>query len=267
MASNRTLGMFYPTKTPERAPLKETPDIQKVVAGYKGKPPETDGEKFDATLANIEKRTVRATLPNGMKTAILSKTTRGHVVRARLTMRYGTEADFTGKRVAASMLDEAMSRGTKKHTFQQLKDAYDQLEAQVSYITQPGSFDVNIQTTRDNLPAVLALVDEVLRQPAFPQDQFDIAIKDAVSQLEEQKQDPQTQAFTAVGRVVSSYPKTHPLYVPTTEEQIAGLKALKLADVKKFAAFLGMSNATLSIVGDVDATTVVPWVEKTWGTW
>ena len=266
-ASNRTLGMFYPTKDAPRAPQKETPDIGKVVAGYKGKPPEAEGEKFDATLANIEKRTVRSALGNGMKLAILAKATRAHVVRARLTIRYGAEGDFTGKRIAASMLDDAMSRGTKKHTFQQLKDAYDTLEAQVSFGTQPGQLDVNIQTTRDNLPAVLALVDEVLRQPSFPQDQFDIAVKEAVSALEEQKSDPQTQAFTAIGRVISQYPKTHPLYVPTTEEQIAALKGLKLADVKKFQPLLGMSNATLAIVGDVDGAAVTSWVDKTWGTW
>ncbi|MBA3465502.1 MAG: insulinase family protein [Deltaproteobacteria bacterium] len=267
VSSNRTLGMFYPTKTPVRAPLEETPDVGKLVSGYKGKPPETDGEKFDATLANIEKRTVRSALPNGMKVAVLSKTTRGHVVRARLTMRYGAEADFTGKRLAASMLDDALSRGTKKHTFQQLKDKWDQLEAQVSFGTTPGTLDVNIQTTRDNLPAVLALVDEVLRQPSFPQDQFDIAVKETVSALEEQKSDPQTQAFTKVGQIIAQYPKNHPLYVPSTEEQIKDLKALKLAEVKKFHAFLGMSNATLAIVGDVDAPAVNAWLEKNWGAW
>jgi zinc protease len=266
-ASNRTLGMFYPTKDADRAPYKETPDIAKVVGSYKGRPPETEGEKFEATLANIEKRTQRSVLANGMKLAVLQKGTRGKVVRARLTMRYGSEADFTNQRLAASMLDEAMSRGTKKHNFQQLKDQWDVLEAQVGFGTTPGQLDVSIQTTKDNLPAVLALVDEVLRQPAFPQDQFDIAIKEGVAGLEEGKQDPQNQGFLAVTRVVSQYPKNHPLYVPTTDESIAQLKALRLADVKKFHALLGMSNATMSIVGDVDAAAIKGWVEKTWGTW
>jgi len=266
-ASNRTLGMFYPTKNADRAPYKETPDINKVVGSYKGKPPETEGEKFDATLANIEKRTQRAVLGNGMKLAILQKGTRGKVVRARVTMRYGSEADFTNLRLASSMLDDAMSRGTRKHNFQQLKDQWDRLEAQVGFGTQPGQLDVNIQTTRDNLPAVLALVDEVLRQPSFPQDQFDISIKEAVSALEEQKQDPQAQAFAAVARVIGQYPKAHPLYSPTTDEQIAGLKALRLADVRKFHGMLGMSNASMSIVGDVDAPAIKSWVEKTWGSW
>ncbi|MEO8700486.1 MAG: pitrilysin family protein, partial [Kofleriaceae bacterium] len=267
LASNRTLGTFIPTKTPERAPLKATPDVKQVVASYKGKPPEAEGEKFDATIPNIEKRTTRTTLASGMKLAILPKSTRGHVVRARLTMRYGTEADFTNNRLAASMLDDILARGTKKHTFQQLKDQWDSLEAQVNFATTPGVLDVSVQTTRDNLPAVLALVDEVLRQPAFPQDQFDIIVKEGLTALEEQKSDPQSQAFLTAARVVNQYPKNHPLYVPSTEESIAALKAVRLADVRRFAGYFGTSNATMAVVGDVDAAAVKSWIEKTWGSW
>ena len=267
--SNRTLGMFMPTKAPERAPQKETPDVAKVVTGYKGAPPEADGEKFDATLDNIEKRTTRTTLASGMKLAVLAKQTRGHVVRARLTLRFGTEADFTGtgNRVAISMLDEVLSRGSKQHTFQQLKDQWDALDAQVGFASQPGALDVNIQTTRDNLGAVLALVDEILRQPAFPQDQFDIVIKEVLTALDDQKSDPQAQAFLTVGRTIAAYPANHPLYVPTTDEAIAGIKALRLADIKKFAPMFGTSNATMTIIGDVDTAAIKPWIEKTWGSW
>ena len=268
VASNRTVGTFVPSKTPTRAPLKETPDIAKLVSGYQGAPPETEGEKFDATLDNIERRTTRATI-GGVKLAILGKQTRGHVVRTRLTLRYGSEADFAGggNRLAASVLDEMLVRGTRKHTFQQLKDKWDELDAQVTFASQPGVLDVSVQTTRDNLAAVLALVDEVLRQPAFPQDQFEIMVKESLTALDEQKSDPQGQAFNAVTRAVSPYPAGHPLYTPTTEESIAALKALKLADVRRYAAMLGASNATMAIIGDVDAAAIQPWIEKTWGGW
>jgi zinc protease len=268
LPSNRTLGLFVPSKAPERAPLKETPEIAKLVAGYKGAPPEAEGEKFDATLDNIEKRTTRATLPSGMKLAILAKQTRGHIVRARLTLRFGSEADFTGQRTAANMLDEILPRGTKLHSFQQIKDQWDALDAQVNFATQtPGQLDVNIQTTRDNLGAVLALVDEILRQPAFPQDQFDIVVKEDLTILDKQKSDPQNQAFLAMARASAPYPPSHPLYAPTTEEQITALKALRLADVKKFASMLGASHAQMTIVGDVDSAAIKPWIEKTWGSW
>jgi zinc protease len=267
MASNRTLGLFIPAKTQERAPLKETPDIAKTVAGYKGAPPEFEGEKFDATTDNIEKRTARSTLASGMKLAILDKKTRGHVVRARLTLRYGSEADFTGNRVASQMLDAIMERGTKSHTFQQLKDKWDELDASVHFNSQPGVLDVNIQTTRDNLPAVLALVDEELRQPAFPQDQFELIVKEQLTELDKAKVEPQQQAFVTVSRMINQYAPSHPLYTPTTDEQIAAVKAAKLNDIKKLPSMFGTSNATMTIVGDVDATAIKTWVDKTWGGW
>jgi zinc protease len=204
-----------------------------------------------------------------MKLAILTKRTRGHVVRARLTLRFGTEADFTGaaNRTAIAALDELLARGTRQHTFQQLKDQWDLLEAQVGFTSQPGLVDVTIQTTRDNLAPVLALVDEVLRQPAFPQDQFDIVIKESLTTLDDQKSDPQAQAFLQVARAISPYPASHPLYVATTDESITGLKALKLAELKKYAAMFGTSNATMTILGDVDTAAIQPWIEKTWGSW
>ncbi len=265
--TNRTVGIFVPTKDSERAPLKETPDFKKIVGDYKGQAPEVDGEKFDANLDNIEKRTTRTTLANGMKLTMLSKLTRGHTVRARLTMRYGTEADFTGKRLASSMIDDMLARGTKKHTFQQIKDQWDLLEAQVGFVSQPGLLDVSIQTTKDNLPAVLGLVDEILRSPTLPQDQFAIMIKESVTGLEDSKSDPQAQAFTAVARSVAPYAKAHPLYTPTTQEQIDDLKKLKVAELKKWPAMFGMSNATFAIIGDIDAAAIKAWTDKTWATW
>ena len=269
LPSNRTLGVFTPTKAPERAPQKETPDVGKLIGDYKGKPPESEGEKFDATIENIEKRTVRSTLADGMKLAVLNKQTRGHIVRAKLTLRYGSEAALTGtaNRVAASMLGSAMMRGTSKHSYQQLQDQWDLLESQVSmYSQETGRLDVSIQTTREHLAEVLTLVDEVLRQPAFPQDQLDILTKESLTALDDQKSDPQAQAFVTLSRAAAPYPASHPRYVPTTEESIAGVKAMKVADLRKLAAMLGTSNAQLTLVGDVDPA-VQPWIEKTWGGW
>lgn len=70
-----------------------------------------------------------------------------------------------------------------------------------------------------------------------------------------------------VRRTLAAYPASHPLYTPTTDESIAGLKALRLADIKKLAALLGTSNATMTVLGDVDTAAVRPWLDKTWGSW
>ena len=54
----------------------------------------TAGEAFDATPENIEKRAPSASeLPGGIKIATLSKSTPGKAVRARMTLRFGNEAE------------------------------------------------------------------------------------------------------------------------------------------------------------------------------
>jgi zinc protease len=58
-----------------------------------------------------------------------------------------------------------LMRGTTKHTREQLRDEFDRLKASVSV----GGDSASIETLRPNLPAVLRLVAEVLREPAFPE--------------------------------------------------------------------------------------------------
>jgi zinc protease len=267
VSSNRTVGLFLPTAKPDRAPLDQTPDVVAMLDGYKGGAAVSEGEKFDSTVANIEKRTKRLKLASGLQAALLAKETRGDVVRARLTVRYGSEKELTGKRVAAKLLGAMMRRGTRKRTFQQLKDEWDRLEAQVMFTSVPGELTVNVTTVNDKLLEVLAVVDEVLRTPSFPADQFAIATKEQLAALEEQRSQPGDQAFLAFNRAVTPYGKNHPLYVPTTDEEIAATRSLKLGQVRGLHRLIGMGAATFTVVGDFDAGKLEAWLGKTWGGW
>lgn len=265
--SNRTVGMYVPSKEPVRAPPEEAPDVAALLRDYKGGEAVAQGEAFEATVANIEKRTARKTLKSGMKLALLAKETRGDVVRARLTVRFANEKDLTGRRVASTFLADMMRRGTRKHSFQQLKDEWDRLEAQVEFTSLPGQLNVGITTVRDNLAEVVALVDEVLRTASFPADQFAVATKERLADLEEQRSKPETQSFVAFQRAVTPYPVDHPSYVPTIDEEIAAIKSLSLSQVKQLHGWLGMSDATFTVVGDFDAAALEGWLDRGWGGW
>jgi zinc protease len=140
---------------------------------YKGSAASEAGEAFVATVDNIEKRTAREELPGGLKLALLPKKTKGGQVRLALTVRFGSEADLKGKVEAASLLPEMLLRGTRKHSFEQLKDKLDLLKAEVSFGHGHGSpstvnvAQVHVKTVRENLAAVIALLGEMLREPAF----------------------------------------------------------------------------------------------------
>ena len=268
--TNRTVGLFLPTRTPDRAPLPAQPDVPAMVQGYQGKDAMTAGEDFEATVANVERRTTRVQLAGGLKLAFLPKQTRGNAVHATLTLHFATEQDVEvkGRKDAGGMVADLLLRGTTKHSYQQLKDELDRLKTHFGCGGGATSATCSLTTTRENLAPALALAAEVLRQPTFPADQFEIVRKEALAGLEQQLQDPQAQAFVTVMRKVDPQPADDVRYHPTTQEQIDRTKAIKLADVKKWHQdFWGASNAELTLVGDFDPKAVQGQVETLLGGW
>ena len=272
--SNRTLGIFLPDKAPDRAPLALTPDVVAMIKGYKGSVAVAEGEAFLATIDNVEKRTTRTELSDGLKLAFLPKKTKGGSVRLVLTLRFGSEKDIKGKTTAAAVLPNLLMRGTKKHSHQQIRDALDQLRAEADFgggHSSPGTVNVSqmrIKTTRENLPAVLDLLTELLREPALSKTELESLRKEMLSHLEEQLQDPRTAGQVALMQALFPYAKDDVRYVASVKESIERLRKVQTPELARIHKTLwGMSAAQLAIVGDFDPTEIKAKLAKDLGAW
>jgi zinc protease len=266
--SNRTLGLFIPTQKPERAEIPTTPDVLALVKDYKGEAVVSEGEAFDPSPANIESRTVRATTPGGIKTAFLTKKTRGNTVVARMTLRIGDEKSLMNRATAGSLAGDLLMRGTKTKTRQQIQDELDKLKARASVGGGPTAATVTIETTRQNFPAVMKLVAEILREPAFPANEFEQLRQEQLAGIEQQRSEPQALAALAFQRHIAPYPKGHVNYVSTPDEDVAELKAAKLEDVKKFYDdFYGASHGEFTAIGDFNEQEVAKLLNDLFGGW
>jgi zinc protease len=267
--SNRTLGRFIPTTQPDRSEIPATPDVTAMVKDYKGQAVIEQGESFDATPANIESRTVHGKLANGMQLALLAKKTRGTTVTAILTLHYGDQKSLFGKDAAAQMAGAMLMRGTAKHTRQQLQDELDRLKAQMS---ASGSVNngasVSITTVHAGFAGALRLAAEVLREPAFPESEFEQIRQSSIGRIESQRSEPQALAVNAMNRHLNAYPAGDPRAIQTPDEAIGDLKKVTLAEIRKFHAdFYGTSHAELAVVGDFDAAEVQKLAAELFGTW
>jgi zinc protease len=154
---------------------------------------------------------------------------------------------------AAQLAGAMLMRGTTKHTRQQIQDELDRLKARAFVFGAPTQATLFIETTRANLPAVVRLMAEVLREPTFPEKEFDLLKQEDLAVIEQQKSDPMQIAFTAFNRQIYPFPKGDPRYVSTPDEDIADLNAATLDQAKQFYRdFYGASNAQLTVVGDFD---------------
>ena len=266
--SNRTLGLFVPTEKPDRSEVAEAGDVVAMVKDYKGKAALAAGEAFDASPANVDARTTRTSLPNGMKLALLPKRTRGESVIATLTLRFGTPTALTNLAPTAQLSGTMLSRGTTSKSRQQLREEFDKLRAQWNVAGGSNNVTARVETTRPHLVAALRLVAEVLQQPAYDAKEFEELRRAQLANLEQSKSQPQTQAMTAFQKRLMPVPRGSILYIPSPDEAIADINAVTPEALKAFhAGYYGASHATMAVVGDFDAAEVKGVVGELFGNW
>ncbi len=266
--NNRTVGIYYPTEGSERVKIPPTPDIAKMIGDYKGREMIAQGEAFNVSPENIEKRTTRKSLPTGLSVSLLPKKTRGEEVVFRLTMRYGNETSLQGLATACEILPSMLKRGTSKYTRQELDDLLDQKRIQASFSGDAGQLTLTIKTKRTHFEEAVKLAIHMLREPTLPKAEFKILKQQQLAYLQAQLRDPQTLATITARRHIDPYPKGHPRHVMTVEEQIEAINALKLSDVKRlYDDFLGMDHAQVAIVGDFDPDAIEPLLAELSGNW
>jgi zinc protease len=267
-SANRTMGEFIPDPKPDRAEIPAKTDVAAVVKDYKGSATVQAGEAFDPSPKNIDTRTERYTLPSGMKVSLLSKKTRGASVHASIRLRFGDVESLKGKDTVASMAGEVLIRGTEHKNRQQIQDEIDKLKAKLNVNGDAQGANVSIETTRENLPAVLRLAGEILKEPAFPETEFEQIRKEQITSDEFGRAEPQVVAFNKLHRTLYPFPKGDVRGTLSVDEEIEELKAAKLEEAREFyKKFYGASNGALAVVGEFDAAEVKKAVSDLFGSW
>ena len=266
--SNQTIGEFFPDPKPDRSEIPAKTDVAAVLKDYKGEVAMAAGEAFDPSPKNIESRLQRYTLPSGMKVSLLEKKTRGASVHAVITLHFGDLESLAGKDTAAALAGDTLIRGTARKNRQQIQDEIDKLKAQLNVGGGATSANVTIETTHENLPAVLRLAGEILKEATLPESEFEEIRKEQLTYLDFGKTEPQSLAFTEITRTMYPYPKGDVRATLSIPEAIDEVKSVKLEDAKAFYKhFYGASNGQLAVVGDFDPADVKKEIETLFGAW
>lgn len=261
-AENRTIGMFIPTDKPSYVAIPETGNIAAMVEGYQGREAIAQGERFESTLENIEKRTSLTTLKTGVQAALLPKKSRGEQVVLNLSLNFGNQESLKGLDNAASYIGPLMLRGTKDKTHQQIQDELDGLGATLSFSSSAGALDISILAKRKTLPQVLALAKEIIESPSFPEEELQVMLQQRITSLEASKSEPQTLAMNLLARKMTPYPADDIRATLPVEQQIEQLKSVTLEDVVKlYEQQIGNQSGELVAVGDFDIEEITPLIQ------
>ena len=266
--SNRTFGQFIPTAAPERSVIPEQVDVSALLANYQGRAAVNAGENFDASPANIGKRTLRSTLPGGMQLALLPKTTRGQTVSGQLQLDFGDVQSLQGQATVSALTARMLMRGAGTLNRAALSSRLDELKAKISVDGGSSSVNVSFETVRQHLPQVLDIVRDIVRAPMLLPAEFEQLRKERITQIESQRSDPQAMASQAMRKALDNYAAGDVRKALSVDEILANLRATSLQDVQRFYQdFYGASHAKLTMVGEFDAAAVQAQSQALWGDW
>jgi zinc protease len=269
LSSNRTVAKYIPTENPLRVDILRMTDDQILAVGNQVKSGETvaQGEVFEATYANIEARAKRGQI-SGIQTAFLSKTTRGNLATARFDLNLGDEKSLQNLNRIGSYTAAMLMNGTAKRTKQQLKDELDRLQATITVTGGATLVSVTITAKQEKFAEAMKITAEILKEPAFPEADFEQSKKAALAAVETGKTDPQAIATRELRRAFNTRKKGEIGYAGTVDEEIAEINAVTLDQLKKFhKEFYGTSSSKLAITGEFNETEVSALVKDLFGSW
>ena len=233
------------------------------VSDYKGKGDMGTGEAFDVSYDAIQSRLDQGQLSNGIAYGIIKKNNRGKTVRLSFSIRNGNEESLKNKGVVPSFTASMLNKGTRSKSRQQIEDELSKLKSSVSFRASNGNVYANVVSTEDNLMATLALMSEMLKTPSFEAAELEKLKTESLAYLESNKTEPQFLASKRLSQINNTFPKGHPLYAMSVEEEEAAIRAINIDDIKKFhKAFYGLGKSILVGIGDMQPEQLKTYMEK-----
>ncbi len=207
----------------------------------------------------------RVQLDNGM-TLIVQENHSNPTVAIAGNLKAGRYFDPRDRQGVASLVAEMLNRGTTRRTALELARQTEFVGAEMDFSSAVESASFSAKSLKKDLPLLMDLLSDELRNPSFPQDQFDKQKAQMLSQLEESKESPDSQAARLFYNAV--FPAGHPYHRLTVDEAQKSLQSITREDAAAFhRKYYRPDTAIIVVAGDVDRDQAVELVKRYFGDW
>lgn len=201
-------------------------------------------------------------LANGLE-VILAESHSIPKFHGQLSFRSGNAAVVDRGPGLAEMTATVIRTGTKLRVSRRIEEDLRSLGADLSSSAGSDTSAIGFAGLSELSEPLLALVNELAREAAFPESEFE---RERRQKLEEVKLDRTQPGFLASERLRKVLFGDHPYgTVSPTETQVSAYKLTDLTRV--YQEFYTPENAMLLMVGDFDTAKMLQSIEKTFGAW
>ena len=221
------------------------------------------GDPVEPKFARLGEEIQRFELDNGL-VIYLAEDHRLPLIDLQLTFRGGELYETEATRGAAGFAGEQMrAGGTAKLTADELEDRLAFLAAQISTSMGDDSGRAGLNVLTKDFAEGLELLSQVLFQPAFDPERFELSKRSRLFRLRFQNDNPGQVLRRELNALV--YGEDHPLGRRTTPEMIERIDRELL--IAAHARFVRPNNAYMAVVGDFESKTMLEQLRSTFGGW
>jgi zinc protease len=171
-----------------------------------------------------------------------------------------------GEGIVQELMTLLLDKGTAKRDRFAVAELIDNRGAQIHFRSSPLRVTFTGRAMREDLPDVLSLLSEQLREPLFDEEEFEKAKLRLAATLRRSNENTGARAGGALSRLI--FQSHHPNHNSSPETELARLASVSLADVRRFyKQHIGANEATMVVVGDVRPKEVETVVSREFDGW
>lgn len=162
------------------------------------------------------------------------------------------DLDKTG---VSNLMASMMTKGTQSKTTEELENAIQQLGASIRVSANREDISISVNTLAKNYQKTMALLEEILLQPRWDEEEFKLAVLQVKSQIQQRQVNPNSVASNNYNKLIYGANNIRAQDILGTAESI---EQISLEDLKNyFADYLSPSISRMHVVGALDKAAII----------
>jgi zinc protease len=171
------------------------------------------------------------------------------LVQYMITFDGGQTTEEISKAGLASLTTSLMNEGTKNKTPEELEDAIGLLGASIRVYSGDEDLSINVSTLKKNFEKTIALVEEMLLEPRWDEEQFGLTKSRIINNIKRNKANPSYLASTTLNKLIFGEDNILSIESSGTEESV---NSITIDDLKGYYdKYFSPSTAKLLVTGNV----------------
>lgn len=217
-----------------------------------------------AITHSLQNRTIhRVVLDNGM-VVLAVENPAADIVAARLYVRAGGRYEPASQAGLSHLLSAVLTKGTDRLSSQQIAERVESVGASLGADAAVDYCLMSLKTVSSDFAEMLELLAELVRSPAFPEEEVELEQKLTLQGIRSMQEQPFSVANTQLRQILY---RDHPYAMSSlgTEETVGQLDRGALQTYHQ--TYFRPDNMVISIVGRIDPEEAIALVSRFFGDW